>query len=438
MSKARKTPVPLPGSKTKTPVPAPSSKKTPIPVPTSKSAKQKGQLSNELVGDSDDSSDEVAGKTNDKQKKAATNIAVHRPKANGVAKPVPEAKQKQKDTPKKATKDATLSKKHAPKQVTAEEEGASSSSEESIDDAETNMKQAQQREAQKKQKEDSDSSSEVSSDSSDEPEEEATPAQQRADARAAHSQSRTVTFQQARPFVPPEDFKAASTERAASSAISNIFKNLERKQIWHITAPEGVSLKDLKQLAMDKAQKGEAVLDHKGTSYSLAPADVGAGGREVMVPVAKGYKAVPTEVSQSYHVQQVINLPKLTSRQADPNTGGEAAASITASTIRAVKPQVKGLKMRFFPSGFEDSVPATLGDSDDEADAPAPAGLAVPLGLDPPARKEKKRKHEQSNAGEEAQSSAKKHKKHRSAEEQQQREEKKAKKEKKKEKQLTS
>lgn len=143
---------------------------------------------------------------------------------------------------------------------------------------------------------------------------------------------------------------------------------------------------------------------------------------------------VPTQVSHSFHVQQVISLPKLTSKQADQNTGSEAAASITASTIRAVKPQVKGLKMRFFPSGFEDSAPTTLGDSDDEADAPAPAGLGVPVGFDPPARKEKKRKHEQSNAGEEAESSAKKHKKHRTAGEQQQRDEKKAKKEKKKEK----
>lgn len=136
-------------------------------------------------------------------------------------------------------------------------------------------------------------------------------------------------------------------------------------------------------------------------------------------------------------MQQVINLPKLTSSQADQNTGSEAAASITASTIRAVKPQVKGLKMRFFPSGFEDSAPTTLGDSDDEGDAPAPAGLGIPKGFDPPSRKEKKRKHEQSNVGEEVES-AKKHKKHRTAEEQQQRDEKKAKKEKKKDKKLKS
>ena len=133
----------------------------------------------------------------------------------------------------------------------------------------------------------------------------------------------------------------------------------------------------------------------------------------------------------------MINLPKLTSLQADHNTGSAAAASITASTIRAVKPQVKGLKMRFFPSGFQDSAPATMGysDSEDDADAPEPAGLGIPKGLDPPAKKEK-RKH--SKGAEEMEAPAKKHKKQRTEEEQAKRDEKKAKKEKKKEKKSKS
>ncbi|KAL1601783.1 hypothetical protein SLS60_006698 [Paraconiothyrium brasiliense] len=435
MSKPRKTPVPLPGSTTKSPKIAPSSKRAPIPVPTSKSPKSKTQLSNELVGDSDDSSDEAVERFNATQQKTPINIAVHRPKPNGVAKPSQEAKAKQKDTSKRAKKDAKVPNKPVPKQVTTEEEAASSSSEESSDDAETDIKQAQQQEAQRKEKDDNDSTSEDSSDGS---EDEAASAAQRTETQAVQSQSQTVTFQQARPYIPPEDFKAASTERAASSANANIFKNLHGKQIWHITAPEDVSLKDLTKLAMDKAQNGVPVLDYRGANYILSPVEVGAGEREVMIPVANGYRAVPTKIAQSFNMQQVINLPRLTSKQADQSTGSEAAASITASTIRAVKPQVKGLKMRFFPSGFENCTPTTLGDSDDDDHVPAPAGLGVPEGFDPPARKEKKRKHDQTNAGEDAESSAKKHKKHRSAEEQQQRIEKKAKKEKKKEKKSKS
>lgn len=153
--------------------------------------------------------------------------------------------------------------------------------------------------------------------------------------------------------------------------------------------------------------------------------------------MASNFLVVPTRISQSFHVQQVINLPKLTSRQADQNTGSEAAASITASTIRAVKPQVKGLKMRFFPSGYQDSAPAILGEPDSEFDTPQlpPAGLGVPKGLCPPAKKEK-RKH--SKGEEEMEAPAKKHKTQRTEEEQAKRDEKKAKKEKKKEKKSKS
>ncbi|KAJ4291165.1 hypothetical protein N0V90_010363 [Kalmusia sp. IMI 367209] len=201
-----------------------------------------------------------------------------------------------------------------------------------------------------------------------------------------------------------------------------MFKDLKGKQIWHITAPEDVSLSGLSQLAMDKAREGVAVLDHEGKSYGLSSTESTKSEREVLIPSSNGYKSV-------------INLPRLSSKQADQDTGSAAAASITASTIRAVKPQRKGLKMRFFPSGFEGSAPTTLGtsDSEDDGSIPEPAGLGIPKGLDLPAKKEK-RKHEQANGEEGIESPTKKHKKHRTAEEQHKRDEKKAKKERKKEK----
>ena len=303
MSKPRKTPVPLPGSKTKTPIPAPSSKKTPIPPPGSSSKSQKkvatAQLSQEFVDDSGDSSDEAAAKGGAQQQKAPVSIAVHRPKSNGVAaKAKPDAKKKPKDASKPATKGAVTSKKPAPKQVVQEEDGASTSSSDSSEDEGTDIKQAQQREAAKKATEHTDSSSEVSSDSSDESEEESAPAVQQTNTRPTQNQTQTVTFQQARPYVPPEDFNAVSTDRAASSASTNVFKNLNGKQIWHITAPESVSLKQLTRLAMEKAQNGEAILEHKGTGYGFAPSE-DVKGREVLIPVANGYKAGKQRIGTS-------------------------------------------------------------------------------------------------------------------------------------------
>lgn len=295
--------MPLPGSKTKTPVPVPNTKKTPIPLPgsSSKSSKTKAapaQLSQEFVGDSDDSSDEASKKKVLPKKQGATTIAVHRPKSNGVAKTGPEAKKLEKDTQKKSGKEAIAPKKSVPKQVTQQEDGAeSSSSEESSGDAETDIKQAQQREAQKNKNQDSDSSSE---DSSDDSEEEAAPLAQRPEGRQSQTQTQTVTFQQARPYAPPEDFKAVATERAASSSNTSIFQNLKGKQIWHITAPEGVSLESLSRLAMDKAQNGEPIMEHKGISYGLVQAEDEAGGREVMIPAVKGYKAGADRSNGSY------------------------------------------------------------------------------------------------------------------------------------------
>jgi hypothetical protein len=204
--------------------------------------------------------------------------------------------------------------------------------------------------------------------------------------------------------------------------------NLDGKQVWHINAPVGISLKELKELVMAQALDGKTVIQHKEKSYGFQKIEEGDNSeRQVIVPRQDGYQAVSAGISQTFHLREIVNLPKLTSLQADPNTGSEAAASITRSTIRAPRPQVKGLKMRYFPSGVNDHTPISLG-SDDEEDVPAPApptsGLAAPSVVHLPVGK---RKLEDTN-GEER--TTKKHKKHRTEEESKKREEKKARKEK--------
>lgn len=138
---------------------------------------------------------------------------------------------------------------------------------------------------------------------------------------------------------------------------------------------------------------------------------------------------VSANVAQSLHLRATVKLPHLSTKQADQNTGSEAAASITRSTIRAPRPQLKGLKMRFLPIGFGTGEAGTLGDSDSEAETQAPAGLGMPGELNLPSRKEK-RKHGVWNGDAAPESPSKKHKKHRSGEELQRKEERRAKKEK--------
>ena len=133
-------------------------------------------------------------------------------------------------------------------------------------------------------------------------------------------------------------------------------------------------------------------------------------------------------ISRTLHLQQAVQLPELSSKQANPKTGSEAAASITRSTIRAPRPQVKGLRMRFLPTGFGGAEGGILGDSDSEDEVPQErAGLAMPKGLNLPSKAEK-RKQADVNMED---APAKKSKKHRTPEEIKRKEEKKAKKEKK-------
>jgi hypothetical protein len=100
-----------------------------------------------------------------------------------------------------------------------------------------------------------------------------------------------VEFRPAQAYVPPKGFSAVPCNNKTTAKSAHIFDNLEGKQVWHITAPVGVSLKDLSEIAMDSARRGEPVLQHKGTSYGLSNLEQGEDGAcEVMVPHKNGYR----------------------------------------------------------------------------------------------------------------------------------------------------
>lgn len=76
------------------------------------------------------------------------------------------------------------------------------------------------------------------------------------------------------------------------SKSARTFESLEGKQIWHITAPAGMLLNEVKEIDMDRALNREAILQHKGTGYGFSRAEQSHDGAcEVMVPNQNGYKA---------------------------------------------------------------------------------------------------------------------------------------------------
>ncbi|KAA8622614.1 RNA-polI-A34 multi-domain protein [Pyrenophora tritici-repentis] len=385
----KKTPVPLPGSKPKSKPQASSSKP---------------QLSQEFVNSDDDSPSESTAQPK-KAEKPKTTIGIH---VNGVAKK--KTKPSKKDAPalKPTPKAKVAPVKPAPKQtVTQKDVSDSSSSDESDDSGDVPMKDIQAKVPVKEKGKD------ASSDSSD------------------SSGSDSSKFQSTQTYVPPKGFTAVPVNSTTASKSAGLFDNLEGKQVWYMTAPGGVSLKDLEELEMEKVMDGEAVLSYKGIDYNCPQMQKSEEvEREVFVHHKNGLKPVSTRISQILHLRSIVQLPQLSSLQADQNTGSEAAASITRSTIRAPKPQVKGLKMRFLPTGFSGDDGGNLGDSESESEKlREPAGLGMPNGLNLPSKKQK-RKHADVN-GDATEVLAKKTKKHRTPEEEKRKAEKKARKEKK-------
>ncbi|EDU45807.1 conserved hypothetical protein [Pyrenophora tritici-repentis Pt-1C-BFP] len=391
MSTMKKTPVPLPGSKPKSKPQASSSKP---------------QLSQEFVNSDDDSPSESTAQPK-KAEKPKTTIGIH---VNGVAKK--KTKPSKKDAPalKPTPKAKVAPVKPAPKQtVTQKDVSDSSSSDESDDSGDVPMKDIQAKVPVKEKGKDassdssdssgSDSSSDES-DSDDEPQQTPKPASSQAQSRqttttttTTTTQTHAVEFQSTQTYVPPKGFTAVPVNSTTASKSAGLFDNLEGKQVWYMTAPGGVSLKDLEELEMEKVMDGEAVLSYKGIDYNCP------------------------QMQKSEEVEH-------------QNTGSEAAASITRSTIRAPKPQVKGLKMRFLPTGFSGDDGGNLGDSESESEKlREPAGLGMPNGLNLPSKKQK-RKHADVN-GDATEVPAKKTKKHRTPEEEKRKAEKKARKEKK-------
>ena len=283
MKDTKKTKVPLPGSK-------PKSKPQNMP--------SKAQLSQEFI-DSDDGSQSESTAQPKKVEKPKATIGIH---VNGVPKPKNKlskpSKPSKPDAPssKSASKSKASPKKPAPKQIVTEQDVADlSSSEVSDDDAPARDIQTKLPGNQGRKEASSDSDSTSSSDtSSDESDSDDAPQPKRNPALSQpqkHTQSHAVDFRPTKAYVPPKGFNPVPLNEKTMSRCTGLFDNLEGKQVWHLTAPANVSLKELKELAMEKALGGEAVMSYKGTDYGLSQTEKSEDStREVFVPKKDGMK----------------------------------------------------------------------------------------------------------------------------------------------------
>ncbi|KAK5135045.1 hypothetical protein LTR08_005705 [Meristemomyces frigidus] len=180
----------------------------------------------------------------------------------------------------------------------------------------------------------------------------------------------------AQPFEAPAGYVAVNIQQAGSSTDYST-ASLAGKQIWHITAPWDVPISSITEVALDAIQTMKSVLSHKGAEYVLNEDAAGDEHESVLLPGKDGYVVTQQQVHKKLHLQQKITLPNLSARQASQVTGSTAAADVAQAAVRSVRPQPKGLRMRYKPPGFGPGTPGAVGSGSESADEDErPAGAA--------------------------------------------------------------
>lgn len=174
----------------------------------------------------------------------------------------------------------------------------------------------------------------------------------------------------ARPYEPPNGYKVIQDHTATSQQSHKLLNksNLAGKQLWHISAPANVSVKDVKELSLAKIAKGESILNTGGVDYGLSKVDSVEQKIALLIPESNGYVKAPVIISNSFKLQQVLSLPKLCKSK---DRRAENGVDLVASGVRPIKsarPQPKGLRMRFKPSGFGNEDTGIIGSSDSEGE----------------------------------------------------------------------
>merc|ERR1711881_184371 len=105
-----------------------------------------------------------------------------------------------------------------------------------------------------------------------------------------------ITDEQLRPtvaFNAPSGFKPMKED--AISTRTDLFrpKNTKDKEIWYISAPASLPITALKEVALEKFAKQQAIMTHNGESYTLVSDPAVRDTTRVLLPEGKrGYKVI--------------------------------------------------------------------------------------------------------------------------------------------------
>ncbi|KAK1061605.1 hypothetical protein LTR33_012666 [Friedmanniomyces endolithicus] len=177
------------------------------------------------------------------------------------------------------------------------------------------------------------------------------------------------------PWEPPSGYTAIDLSAVPRSKVF-ASSSLEGKQLWHISAPSDIPLASISEVAIDAISSGKPVLKHKGFDYVLIESESDSARAYASAPGAEGFIPVENPVVRTLQLQQQIILPELSDRQASQITGSAAAASIAQASVATIRPQPKGLRMRFRPPGYGEGEPGTIGSDSESAEQDERPGAA--------------------------------------------------------------
>ncbi|KAF4305254.1 RNA polymerase I subunit RPA34.5 [Botryosphaeria dothidea] len=338
MSAVKRTRIPLPGQAR-----AASSTPSKPPKPVSKPAPQDDDSSSDKSSSSSGSgsdNESVAAKTNGAKKSQLEKATEAEP---GSSSEVSDSSEEEDEDEEESSEEAEdIKKSEAPKT------------------AETTKNAASREEASG-----SESSSEESESESEDESEDDAPA--KSAQTSSSSRLQTAQFRPAHPFEPPSGFKLIKSGLNPSSKLAKLLQStdLSKKQIWHITAPADVDIKQIKQFARDGAALKKPAIEHKGVGYAFVPEQKDTRiSAKLLVPTEKGYSAVPAEISETLHLQQIVNIPKLSENKAESSRSSGVTQKFVERPWKPARPQPEGLRMRYKPYGYSGDMEGAIGFDD--------------------------------------------------------------------------
>ncbi|RMZ89774.1 hypothetical protein DV736_g2983, partial [Chaetothyriales sp. CBS 134916] len=161
-------------------------------------------------------------------------------------------------------------------------------------------------------------------------------------------------------FVPPKGFSSLVLRASDLVAESTeMFSALDAKQVWHICAPASVDVASIKELDLEAALRGDAILSDNGVSYSMQETLSDNSSLMLLRGTSGIYQPSTAKVARSFRLAvKAGSGTKASSAQDEPTFVAQSTGQ-----KKAARQQPEGLGMRYQPFGSETKARPTVGTS---------------------------------------------------------------------------